>query len=285
MHSCTLSLFDLSPGPDVPARLAEAGFSLVNLSADLRFGDPADPLRGALRLASDADLARLRRELKSSGVGIDWVHAPYGDRLSLVSPDNGERAFALASHTFLLEQAARAEARAMVFHAYWRALPGQVGVAQAKDWLVGAFGQLASRARRLGVAACLENLTAEGCNLFTDAVLEEVPDLWLCFDAGHAHLAQNAGRWLPRWRGRVGAVHLHDNPGPGGASEDRHRIPGEGTVPWPEVHALLVRSGYAGPWGLELHPYPNPEAAAAKAYAAVMAIGRGEMPDRASNPE
>ena len=280
MYACSLSLFDKRPDLPAAALLAEAGFTRVNLSADIRFGPPDEPLRGVLRLASDADLARLAAELSGCRLGVDWVHAPYGDKLSLVSPDNGERAFALASHTFWVEQAARLGARAVVFHAYWRALPEGVDAARATDWLAGAFGQLAARARRLGVLACLENLTADGCNLCTEAILEAVPELWLCYDAGHAHLAGNAARWLPRWRGRVGAVHLHDNPGPvdAGRPEDRHLVPGGGTVYWPETARLIRESGYDGPWSLEVHAEDDPVSASRRAMAALEAIRRGQSP-------
>lgn len=278
MNSCSILLVERAPWPDALRLLADAGFRRVNLPVNAQ---------GVFRLAWDRRLSRFRRELDDHGLVVDWVHAPYGFHSSLVADDMEVRTLALAAYSFLTDQAARLGARAVVFHAYYGALPPGLEPADATERLVDAFGQLADRARKAGVTPCLENLTADASNVCTEAVLDAVPSLAFCFDAGHAHLAGNASRWLPRFAGRVGATHIHDNhglPAVPAHEDDEHLIPGDGTVDWPAMHRLLTESGYEGPYGLEVHPYPDPAEAARRAYQAVRAVERGLPPPPGSKP-
>ena len=65
----------------------------------------------------------------------------------------------------------------------------------------------------------------------------------VCFDTGHAHLAgtvvQVAGALAPR----AFIMHIHDNHA---VEKDEHNIPGQGTIPWPEVVSALRTNGFRG---------------------------------------
>jgi len=98
-----------------------------------------------------------------------------------------------------------------------------------------------------------------------DRVLDEIghdparTNLGICIDVGHAHLAKDAGRqpirnYLERYRGQLIHLHLHDNM----QDEDDHRLPGEGSIDWPDLLRALGVIGYEGPAVLELHSPGDP---------------------------
>lgn len=82
------------------------------------------------------------------------------------------------------------------------------------------------------------------------AVLESLgdPRLGVCFDAGHAHLAGGAPEWADAVSGLILTARLHDN----SSREDLHRAPGEGSIRWPEVLTACWKTGFAGPWILDV---------------------------------
>jgi len=70
----------------------------------------------------------------------------------------------------------------------------------------------------------------------------------LCFDCGHWH-CNNKDNWSPAdFKGRVFAVHLHDNDG----SKDQHLLPFDGNIDWLKVLQMLKDCDYDGPLTMEL---------------------------------
>jgi sugar phosphate isomerase/epimerase len=86
-------------------------------------------------------------------------------------------------------------------------------------------------ARQRGVDVLLENIPNE---LSTpDRLLEfirytHMTDLGLCFDAGHANLAEGVAASFEKMRERVRGTHLHDNFG----QKDEHLFPFQGCIDW-----------------------------------------------------
>jgi sugar phosphate isomerase/epimerase len=107
-------------------------------------------------------------------------------------------------------------------------------------------------ARQSGVSLLLENTPNELTRPeFLTALINELrfPDLGICFDSGHAHLAEGV---LPCWdrvRGLVRSTHLHDNMG----AKDDHLFPLEGTIHWPSLAPALHAAGPDLPWVFEIH--------------------------------
>lgn len=61
-------------------------------------------------------------------------------------------------------------------------------------------------------------------------------NLGMCFDCGHAHCYQGGIRQtLEIMKDHIVTCHLHDNYG----EHDDHNPPGEGSINWPEMNALL----------------------------------------------
>ena len=113
-------------------------------------------------------------------------------------------------------------------------------------------------AKQRGVTIALENTPGE---LATPANLRQfitdtrLTDLRLCFDTGHAHLAEGALESLEIMRELVIGAHVHDNHG----EKDEHLPPHEGTIEWrPLLTALRTGPADSG----EQSPQPHTEARA-----------------------
>jgi sugar phosphate isomerase/epimerase len=87
------------------------------------------------------------------------------------------------------------------------------------------------------------------------AVLESLDDprLGVCLDVGHAHLVDAASESPEVLSGLVMTVLLHDSNG----REDVHRAPGEGTVNWAAVLTACWKTGYSGPWFIDVAEEPG----------------------------
>lgn len=71
--------------------------------------------------------------------------------------------------------------------------------------------------------------------------------LALCYDAGHGNFTETDLTGF-RWHAhRLLAIHLHDNHG----IIDEHRAPGDSTIDWPGLVAVIANSSYDGPLNFE----------------------------------
>ena len=75
----------------------------------------------------------------------------------------------------------------------------------------------------------------------------------VCLDAGHAHLTGGAPESAETASGLVLAALLHDNNG----REDLHRAPGEGAINWPAVITACWKTGFSGPWIIDVADEPG----------------------------
>ena len=101
----------------------------------------------------------------------------------------------------------------------------------------------------------MENLS-ETAEDFEPA-MDEVPDLGLTLDVGHANLsgAVNKSIAIIEKIGKlIRHVHLHDNLGGQSKDDDLHLPIGAGTVDFPAIMTSLVSVGYDGTLTLEVKP-------------------------------
>jgi hypothetical protein len=102
-------------------------------------------------------------------------------------------------------------------------------------------------AKQRGVTIALENTPGE---LATPDRLRQfiaetrLTDLRLCFDTGHAHLADGVPASLEAMRELTVTSHIHDNHG----DKDEHLLPYLGTIDWKSAFAALALApAHAGP--------------------------------------
>ena len=102
-----------------------------------------------------------------------------------------------------------------------------------------------------GVSVAIQ---APGGRVFTSetvvATLESLEDarLGVSLDAGHAHLSGGGPESAEAASGLIMAALLHDNNG----RDDLHRAPGEGAINWPSVLTACWKTGFSGPWIIDV---------------------------------
>lgn len=239
-------------GFDLPLRerlalIAEAGFS----AASLWWGQE-ECCRPEDREASPG-------LVRAAGLHLESIHVPYKGCHDFWHRDKEMRERITALHLGWLEDCARHGAPVMVMH-----LTNGPGAPGPTESGVDAIARLVARAEELGVTIALEN--TEGRDHLDMVLAELISDrLGLCYDASHDCLGNpQPFRVLKKWGHRLAATHLSDNDG----SEDRHWLPGEGSIDWSALAKALPLDSYSGWLSLEVLPKDDPTNETARGFLA-----------------
>ncbi len=119
---------------------------------------------------------------------------------------------------------------------------------------------------KIGLSTCGKRVTAELCDGYREAgievlevcygtqLLEEIvelvsvhKDLRVCFDTNHL-LNQDPCDFVRKLGDKIITLHISDYD----FQNERHWLPGEGDINWPELISTLKETGYSGPWLYEL---------------------------------
>jgi sugar phosphate isomerase/epimerase len=109
------------------------------------------------------------------------------------------------------------------------------------------------RARRVGVALCLENMSERPAD-FAPA-FRRLPELGMTLDVGHGQILSRSNTsfgYVTQFRDRIRHVHLHDNHGGAGVRDDLHLPIGQGCVDFAGILAALRAASYTGGFSLEV---------------------------------
>jgi sugar phosphate isomerase/epimerase len=118
-----------------------------------------------------------------------------------------------------------------------------------------ALKEIAEYGRKKSVVINLENLSETAEDF--EPVIDEVPDLGLTLDVGHANLNGTVNKSIAiieKFGKLIRHVHLHDNRGGQSKDDDLHLPIGAGTVDFPGIMASLMSVGYEGTMNLEVKP-------------------------------
>lgn len=257
--SCSTHLFVHEVlNPEHLAMVRQAGFSGVELWAARPHWDYGDPDR--------VDL--IARACARLGLAVVSVHGPFyahvddakaGRWLTLYHEDPEVRARALEELRKAIWASTDAGAPVMVVH--W------------EEWGRGQeeLEDLIETAGQAGIKLALENShnrpeASIGALLNTLERLGPDSPAGLCFDTGHAHVAEpDLAEALRLAAPRLLAFHVHDNDGSG----DSHLVPYRGTIDWGSFVRGVEEMGLAKqPFSLELRrhgPYMDDLVAARNA--------------------
>lgn len=217
--------------------ISDAGISYINI--------PSNECSNIFMSGSEG-LASGCRLLKKSHLRVDWVHSPF-EMPDFTESDGKKWRTAAAMHTVSLDIAMRLGARSLIVHALNTKHDGQMPSDEKVGDIVKGYRMLVSQARTTGVTIATENLLEKSSPDFVSHILDEVSELGLCFDTGHAVLTDNWKALLNRHADRIVALHIHDNHG----LKDDHLIPGEGVIDLVEMLSIIHTNGYKGIWGVE----------------------------------
>ena len=201
--------------------LAEAGFDGADLSLDQVEPDGDDVLRSVLYAFGNRAAA--------NGLAIPLCHLPF----YMPSPDD---AAAMGRFSREIASGIRAAAMLKIPDAVIHPIVRHESRHHRPQWLtenLSFLSPLRELAEKWGVTLCIENMVGKPYAAHpSEAVYGSLPedvlelaqrlDAYVCWDFGHAHLTGLCqSDSLDKLRGRVRAVHIHDNDG----RKDSHEIP------------------------------------------------------------
>jgi len=106
--------------------------------------------------------------------------------------------------------------------------------------------KLIKYAEKLGIKIAFENTKIFG---YLEYVFDNIKsdNIGICLDVGHCHAHFDDKFSWDRFKGKIWAVHLHDND----KSKDQHLLPFDGTIDWNFYESKLKDLNYTGPITLE----------------------------------
>ena len=138
----------------------------------------------------------------------------------------------------------------------------------SRDAALSSLERLAESADRVGVRLAVELIPNEISQAQTLVELIEddleLPDVGICLDFGHAHLAGDLVDAIETMSGLIVTTHVHDNRGTG----DDHLVPFEGSLDWDAALIAAQKVGYDGVFMLELSGGAAPDEVLGRAQAA-----------------
>jgi len=189
-----------------------------------------------------------RRVCSQYNVLVDSIHAPFGSRLDISSPDPGIRLLGIELTLRAIDACGVFDRARLMLH-----LNDRFNETELKTRTVlveKSMAVIVEYARQHHVDIAVENLpSAQAAKLF-DHVLSLYPDrlLGVCLDTSHAHLSHSLYDIMEQYGERMTAVHISDNRG----EHDDHLLPFEGTIDWEKFARHFARIGYTGTFLLEV---------------------------------
>ncbi|NOY81135.1 MAG: sugar phosphate isomerase/epimerase [Kiritimatiellaeota bacterium] len=205
------------------------------------------------------EIERFRADLRSTGLTVHSMHAvPPLAADADGMPDDLFQVVAADLHRLAAAGGATA-----VYHACWmRDVPpetidaeiGRVGWRTFASTYAATVDRIAEIAAKHGIAVVLENVWHSTYSRSVVPILDildrvDAPNVGICLDSGHAHLAGcNVAEEIRTAGTRLKDMHFHDNAGTlHHTHPDQHLPPGLGTIDWQAVCRALNRIDYRGP--------------------------------------
>ena len=219
----------------------EAGFSHVSLSA---------PLAMELIMAQSAAFDRFANLLAQNSLQVDWIHVPFVET-HFYHPHDEFRVHALATALQCLRLAQTLKAGNIVCHPVslkFSEIAKNCTPQDIRQRLDKVFARLAEEAQRCGIKVTLENLRHPASHRILAQLIEDVPELAICFECGHNELTRTHHIYLGLLADKIKCLHLADNFG----WQDDHLPPGDGAIDFKAILKNLKQTGYQGVWCMEI---------------------------------
>ena len=201
--------------------------------------------RGHFNYTDRAHIREIGNWFRSTGVTFHSMHSPmrieeqwersFSPPLNIASAERRERIEAMDEIKRAIEVAEQAPYRFLVQHVG----VGNESFSERKiEAAMTSLEHLRAFSKPLGVELLVENIPNE---LSTPEKLMELlrlahfDDIGICFDLGHAHLADGVAASFAILKERIRSTHVHDN----AKDRDSHLWPGEGSIDWAEAMSLL----------------------------------------------
>lgn len=183
---------------------------------------------------------------KNTGTELWSVHLPFTrTEINIAHPNKFISKVATAFHRNLIDRAGEAGAKVIVIHPSSEPIEDcdrpELLARSAEN-----LGNLVEKAKGYGMQVAVENLPRSClCNCSSDVVymLEQNPDLRVCFDTNHL-LKEASNHFINAVGNKIITLHVSDYD----FIDERHFFPGDGQIDWKKLMADLEAVDYNGPF-------------------------------------
>lgn len=191
---------------------------------------------------------QIAQNIRASGIGVWSVHIPFGTTWDISATDPAQRQFALSNARGTMELCRLLKPRRAVIHASAEPIPATERAARMQC-AHQSLQELTPEFTALGAQLALEVLPRTCLGNTADELLQltaGIPDIGFCFDTNHLMTGETHAQFLAKLAARIITIHCSDYDG-----QERHWLPGEGTVLWQQLCQTLAQAGYSGPFLFE----------------------------------
>lgn len=197
------------------------------------------------------DFDGMKKSADATGIDLWSMHLPLSQHLDISSLDRENNKAALAAYQDMINRGSSVGIGIYVVHPTSTPEPILDGERAEKiKHAMACLNQLSEYAATKGVQVALENLPRTClCNTVAEHrfMLSAHEKLGACFDLNHC-LQENTADFLKGIGDKVITVHVSDRD----HINERHWVPGEGIIDWPELMQTFAEIGYRGAWIYEL---------------------------------
>lgn len=192
----------------------------------------------------------VKERAEKADITIWSVHLPFGGIYDISQPDETKRQQAVAQNAADIEMICRILApQKLIIHA--SAEPIADSLRQAHfDASRKSLAEIAPKAKAGKAKLLVENLprTCLG-NTSTELlqIIDGISNTAICFDVNHL-LKEDHATFIQNTAGKIESTHMSDYD----KVDERHWIPKQGIIMWPELLHQLAVSGYPGPFIYEV---------------------------------
>lgn len=198
---------------------------------------------------ADVDWNALKRGADRAGIVIHSVHLPFSTEFNPAHQDETVRQTAAERFQQIMDRSAVTEANIYVIHASSEPISDSDRPKMMKN-AKNSLAALADFAAKRGVRVAVEDLPRTCLGNNSDEISELISvheNLFVCFDTNHL-LGEDNAAFVKRLGQKIITTHFSDYD----FIDERHLLPGEGSVNWPKLMDALDSVGYCGPLMYEL---------------------------------
>ncbi len=196
------------------------------------------------------DWGALKHGADRAGMILHSIHLPFSMESNPAQLDEAVRQAAVENFKQIMEQSAVTGAGIYVIHASSEPISDS-DRPKAMENAKKSLAELAVFAAKQNVRIAVEDLPRTCLGKNSDEILELISvheNLFVCFDTNHLLVEDNTA-FVKRVGKKIITTHFSDYD----FIDERHWLPGEGKINWPELMVALDGAGYCGPLMYELN--------------------------------
>ena len=186
---------------------------------------------------------RTKRLLDEAGLTVWSCHLPFSRQLDISVSDPALREQNVVLMERMIRLCAIFHPKRLVLHPSSEPIAEEDRAERLQN-SANSIGRLALAAREIGAVLCIENLPRTCLGRDSGEIMrliENYPDVMICFDSNHL-LQEEHAHFFETVGSRIGTLHVSDYD----RKDERHWLPGNGVIDWPDFYRRLRASGYKG---------------------------------------